>query len=572
MNLESRHYINGIEIRPKNGDEIGLKMDWSGDTEEAELNTDSIILENKAKQLVISHIETLGIFEGIPYTFQVGNFSLEYYIDLTENPEISGVGDSSLEVKIKRRKAIDWFRQQANGLSFESLNKTNAISVVDIKYLIVKDNQKELLITLLISSFILTKTLIQGIKQIVVTTTYFIKIISVGPVVNTGQIIAAALLFASDIIYVIALIVALIDMTKQIIELMFPPIRKFKGATMLELMNIGCQKLGFTFESSIIENKPQLTIVGVPLANEKTDILSKLFTLTTTYFNKGYPTAKDYAVSTLGKLMEAMQEMFNAKFRIIGNNLVFERRDYWVLNSGVTITNTLNVQSDRENRWGYNTADAWKRYYLHYQYDIADYHTLNALQSTDCEYSTEPVSVSNADLVSIKGLVDISIPFAFGIRKKELTWVEKQCIPFAKLADNTVGFFGGSSSLESQVTGRIGVMMVGQEFFTKTKLLYQTSGMQPADYQTILSANSLYQNYHKINEVKQNFKRVYSATIPFSTNNFLMLLNNNFVQDQNGNSLEILTFEWINESKTAEITYAVLSDEGFNTKTIQIDG
>ena len=51
-----------------------------------------------------------------------------------------------------------------------------------------------------------------------------------------------------------------------------------------------------------------------------------------------------------------------------------------------------------------------------------------------------------------------------------------------------------------------------------------------------------------------------------------MLLDINYVQDQDGNSLEILTFAWVNESKTAEITYAVLSNEGFNTKTILIDG
>ncbi len=50
-----------------------------------------------------------------------------------------------------------------------------------------------------------------------------------------------------------------------------------------------------------------------------------------------------------------------------------------------------------------------------------------------------------------------------------------------------------------------------------------------------------------------------------------MLLNNNYVLDQNGNSLEILTFEWINESKTAEITYSELSNEGNNTETILID-
>lgn len=575
MNLESRHFINGVEIRPKNADDIGLKMDWSGNTEEAELTTDSIVLENLAKKLVIEHIETLGIFEGLPYTFMVGNFSLDYYIDLTDNPLISGVGDSAVEVTIKRRRAIDWFKQQANGLSFESLNRTNPINVVNVPYLIIKDNQAEMLIMLIISIYTLQKALAEAINEVVEAiaevTAAATPNVGVPPSINLGAVINAVVLAAARIIYTLALIGMLLDMIGQIIELIFPPLRKFKGATVLELMQKGCTKLGMTFQSSIIEGMPQLTIVGVPLKKNKQSILNQLNIFNSSYFNKGYPTARDFAVSTLGKLMDALQEMFNAKFRIIGNNIVFERRDYWVLNSGLTITNTLNLQNVRENQWGYNTGDAWKRYYMRYQYDISDWHTMDNLDDTDCEYSTEPVSVVNADLVSIKGLVEISIPFAYGTRKNSLTFVEEFAATFCRLADTLINFLGGDSSFESSITGRIGVMMIGQEFFSTTKLIYQVNGRQPSNYRGIIGANSLYQEYHSINEVKANFKRIYTERIPFSTDNFLMLLNNNYVLDQNGNSLEILTFEWINESKTAEITYSELSNEGNNTETILID-
>jgi len=575
MNLESRHFINGIEIRPKNGDDIGLKLDWSGETKEAELNTDSIILDNLAKKLVLDHVSQFGVFEGIPYTFMVGTFSLDYYIDLTENPIMSGKGDSSIEVTIKRRKAIDWFKQQANGTSFELVNKETPFSLIDVPYLIVKDNQMEVLIMLLITTYTLTKALIEGIRDIAKSideiTRATVPNIGIPPSYNTGAIIGAVLLGIARVIYVIALIVALIDMTKQIIELIFPPIRKFKGVTVLELMKKSSAKFGLTFQSSIIQNMSELAIVGVPLKKDKENILTKLFTLTTGYFNKGYPTARD-SVNTFGRLVDALEMMFNAKFRIVGNNLIFERRDYWVLNSGVTINNTLNLQSNRENQWSFNLADSWKRYYMHYQYDISDWHTMNILNDTDCEYSTEPVSYSNLDLVSIKGLVDIPIPFSFGTRKDELSYVEEACIPFVKRADNLINFIGGNASLEAKVKGRVGVMMVGQAFFTKTKLIYQTGGKQPVNYRGIIGANALYNNYHVINQVKQNFKRIYNETIAFSTQQFLTLLENNFVTDQNGISLEILTFEWINESKTAEITYAILSDEGFNTKTILIDG
>jgi hypothetical protein len=45
----------------------------------------------------------------------------------------------------------------------------------------------------------------------------------------------------------------------------------------------------------------------------------------------------------------------------------------------------------------------------------------------------------------------------------------------------------------------------------------------------------------------------------------------NFVEDEiTGEELEILRFEWINESREAVIEYGVKSDEGNNTKTIKI--
>jgi len=572
QNLESRHFINGTEIRPKDADKIGIKLDWTADAQEAELTVDSLVLENKAKKLVLDHIDTNGIFEGIPYTYQINNLTIEYYLKLVDDPKISGVGDSAIEVNIHRRRSINKFWEDANGLSFESCNITHPFTTQDLPYLIVKDNQVELLIMLGISAYTLTKALIEGIRDLIVAITDFIKIISVGTVVNVGQIVSAALLLIARIIYVAALIIALIDITKQIIELIFPPIRYFKGASVQELCQKACQKLGYTFESSIIDNMTELTILPVPLIKGETSIIEKLFTLDTGYHTKGYPTARDGAVSTFGRLLNVLKGMFNAKIRVLNGVVMLERRDFWELNAGVQITRTLNLQGVRENQWGYNSGDWWKRYYMHYLWDSSDFHTMDRLEALDAEYSTEPVSVTNADLVSIQGLVDIAIPFSFATRKDSLTWVEKEALKFAKLADNVISFFGGNSALQSKVKGRVGVTVIGQQYFSNTKIMFQTGGRQPQDFRDKIGADTLYQTYHTINQVRENFKRHYSEMIPFSTSDFEMLLDNNYVTDENGTLLEILTFEWTNEGKEAEILYAIDSTEGNNTKTIRIDG
>ena len=329
--------------------------------------------------------------------------------------------------------------------------------------------------------------------------------------------------------------------------------------------------MGYTFSSTILNSMPQLTIVPVPLKEEQKSIFTNLFSLNNGSFTKGYPTARD-TTPTLGRLIDAMEQMFNAKIRVVNSVVYLERRDYWILNSQVQITTTLNLQDKRENRWRYNLGEAWKRYWIHYQTDAMDLNTLDKIDSSQTEYSTEPVTVQNADLVSIKGLADISIPFAFGIRKESLSWVEEQTLPFAKLADEVVQFFGGSSNLESQVQGRIGVLQLSQQYFTVSKLMYTVGGKQPANYLSKIGANVIYQNYHAINQVKQNFKKIYDNPVRFSTFNFEDIIENNYVTDQDGNSLEILTLEWINEAKEAQITYAEKSNEGDNTKTILING
>ena len=571
MNFLTKYSINGNYFRPTNADNIGFKMDWTGDIAEAELTVDSIELETDAKRLVIEHINTYGVFEGLPLTIEVGSLTLDYYIDLTDNPLISGVGDSSIEVTIKRRKAVDYFKEQANGLSFEALNKTNPITLIDVPYLIIKDNQLEMLIMLGISIFTLTKALIEGIEQLSIAISNFLGTIFVGTGFNLGAFLAAALQLIANIIYVAVLIVALIDLTKQVIELIFPPIRKLKAVKVQELFIKGCAKLGYTFSSTILSAMPQLTILPVPLKEEQKSIFTNLFSLNNGSFTKGYPTARD-TTPTLGRLVDAMQEMFNASIRVINSVVYLERRDYWVLNSQVQITTTLNLQDKRENRWRYNLGEAWKRYYLHYQLDSNDLNTLDNIDSSQTEYSTEPVTIQNADLVSIKGLADVSIPFAFGIRKGSLSYVEEATLPFAQIADDVIQFFGGSSNLVSQVQGRIGVLQLSQQYFTVSKLMYTVGGKQPLNYLTKIGANVIYQNYHAINQVKANFKKIYDDPVRFSTFNFEDIIDNNYITDQEGNSLEILTLEWINEAKEAQITYAEKSNEGDNTKTILISG
>lgn len=576
MSLDLTFEIAGTKFVPKNIDDIGISLDWRGDAREAELSTETIILENKAKQLVLDHIDNIGALEGIPVNVQIGSLSIDYQINLTKNPLISGEGDSSISVNIEKRNATDWFMSQAEPLSFEAINKINPITTFNVPYLIVKDNQLELLITLSISTYQLTKALIEGIRDLVEAIAEITQASTpntgVPPSVDTGDIIAAVLKAVARTAYVIAITIALIAITKQIIELIFPPVRNFKASSIKELMIKGCSSIGngYQFSSTILDSLPQLAVLPVPLVRQNKSIFTNLFTLDNGTYNKGYPTAKD-TVSKLGELIDALENMFNAKVRVINNTVFLERRDYWQLTSSSTVTTTLNLQEERENQWTYDTEAIWRRYYLHFRTDSSDTNTVDNIEGSDCEYLTVPDNVVNPDLVNITGNVDIDIPFALASRKEKLTIVEEATLPFAELADEVVQFFGGNSSLTSKIQGRVGVMQISQQHFDVTKIIYSVSGKQPNNYRQKIAANRWYQDFHAINEVDANFKRIYNNSVKFSESQFEALLNNNYLVDQTGNSLEISTFDWLKGDSFADITYKQKSNEGFNTRTIAIN-
>jgi hypothetical protein len=316
-----------------------------------------------------------------------------------------------------------------------------------------------------------------------------------------------------------------------------------------------------------------MTVLPKPILCVKEGIWKTLFTGDSGLRTKGWPTGiGGDSVSTLGTLIDFAKQWCNGKVRVIGNTIHIERRDFWNTNAGIQIHNTLNLQNKRENQWTYNTGESWKRYFLNWQLDPMDVHTYDDISGNYSEHSTEPITVVNPDLVLIKGLVRIEFPLALGSRKEELNFIEKLFLPFAVLADSVINLFGGSDNLASAIKARVGVLQISQQYFSTTKLLYTVGGKQPENFRDIIGAEQAYQKYHAINQVAPNFKKIFRATIPFSSANFNTLLTNNYLNDETGTPIEVLTFEWINESKTAEIEYAILSNEGFNTKTILIDG
>lgn len=572
-----KHFLNDIEISPRNRTDIGIVSDFTGNPEVMKLTTDNVILPREGNEIIKNHIQSQGLFEGVPYRIELdGGVVLNYYVDLLDSS--TKFKNFECEVSLKKRKGEDDFFDKASGATFEwFLAKGVNYNLESIPYVVVTPNQVEQAISLLISLYVMSKELVSagqsvvdGIAEVIQAST---PNIGVPPSVDTGDIIVAVIKALARIAYFILLLALVVDLATQLFMLLFPPIRYFKGCKFKELMTKSCQYLGFTFESTLLDSEPNWTILPVPLVKDRQSIFEYQPAFLNNAFNKGVPSASD-TTPTLQSFIEGMQTMFNGQIKVNNGVVRFERRDWWMNQTTNQIIPALSLQSERDDEFQYNTDEVWKRYYIHYQTDFTELHSCDGIlyDIHNCEFSTEPTSFVNQDLVSIKGLQDVNIPFALGARKEKLNWLEEIAKGLAKVIDAVTGIFGGGTNYEQQIGDRKNVLMISQQFFATTKVLWTINGRQPVTFKDKVSAIQLWNKYHYIQQIQENDWILKSdVRIQMTSNDFVSLQDNNFAIID-GLMCEILNCEWIDEKSFAKITYKQRNQYATgHVYTLQID-
>jgi hypothetical protein len=577
-----RHFINGIEISPDNKSEIGLVADFTGAPNVLALSVDTIRFSNDAKRLIDQHISNYGVFEGIPYAVQLSNGqTLNCYIDLLDGLTMR---NHSIEAKVKLRSGKDNFNERAAGTSFElMLSKGVSFQLTDIPYYIVPDNQAELGTMLLLSIYIMTEQTINAAKELANSIADVVQastpslvvvppILVPIPVFNIGAIVSASLRAVAQAIYFALLLVALLDMATKMFVLLFPPERILKGSKVRELLITSCAYLGYQFKSSLLDNAPGWTILPVPLIRGRKSIFDFLPDELNTPFNKGVPSSSD-TVSTIGALFDSLEVMFNAEKRIVNGVVRFERTDWWETAASVGLEAACVLQTEGEDEWTYNDEEIWKRYYIHYQNDFSDIHTLDKLYDAhDAEFSCEALNITNPDIDSIKGLNDVAVNFALGARKERLNAIEKTAKQMLQIVDALGSLFGGNPHFAQQIGNRVNSLMVSQNYFGVTKMLYTVAGRQQSDYLNKVSAKSLWNNYHYINQIQENAWEIRTNTrMRITSEQFTQIQENNWCEID-GVMCEILRIEWIEETHFCQITYRKPSNFAVNkVKTITVN-
>ena len=156
-------------------------------------------------------------------------------------------------------------------------------------YIIIPDNQMETGLVLGISIYSMAQTFAQSIKDTAYLVAEFIAAIGVG-----AGIIAAGIKAAAQLAYTVALAIALASLIGRFKQLLFPNIRYLNGCSAKNLIEKGCNYLGFTLSSTLLNSLVKVVILPVPLRKDKLIIgdPKNYFLLTKTGENRAAEVAK----------------------------------------------------------------------------------------------------------------------------------------------------------------------------------------------------------------------------------------------------------------------------------------
>jgi len=542
-----KHFINNKEITPKNVFDIGVQVDFSAKIDQNKLTTDKIILPNEGMKEVLHHKDTVGVFEGLPYHVELQSGSnIDMYIDLTSDVIYK---DTEIECTLKQRFSHDNFFDNAEGLSFELIHTKKPFTIYDVGFQLQVKDQLGRSITLSLAIYSLSVGIAQQVKELSEVTKEFVSIAGYG-FSAIGKIIEAGLKLILTTIFLAVLVFQAYKLIQALIEINFPKTRYLKGSKVLDLIQKGCDYLGYTFESSILENEyKDLMILPIPINKTKEKFFEIFLNDLNDSFTKGYPTAND-TTPTLGSLISAMESKFNAETKIINGKVTLERWDYWIDQSSIQIQSSLTLQDEAQNSYKYDFSRLFKRYLISYQTDYSDLYTIDNFENSNTEYSLERENIINNDLNSIKGLTEIQIPFSLASIKTEYDWLEKRFSELYKLIDKLAG------TNYANKKNKLGLIILSDQFYSVTKLImYDGNKKQSLNYNDFLSASKLWEKFHYINNISEKpFLIIENEKVKMNDQEFINILNKNYVSID-GSVVEITNIQYFPERKFAVISY-----------------
>ena len=569
-----RYYLNGTECNPANKDSVNYIFNFEDrKARTLELSVDTLEFVREDRQAIKSWIETYGYFVGMPLDIKYSNGTIIKYLLDFQDPAFREK-ERSYKVKLKRFKGMDNFFDNADGMSFGLVNwNANDFSLVD--YVIIPEEQPTYYISLMLATFALSQELAKAVDEIQQSIADIIKAATpipglspTGPTVSydTGAIIVAAIKLAARVAYAIFIVIALVKLLTEIINIIFPVIRQFKAIRVKTLFEKSANFLGYTLSSTLLNALTPLTILPVPLKQKQPSWFLELVAPNSLAYTNGYPSSRD-SVQTLGQLITALENTFNAKIIVQNGVITFEQEWFFKQQPNTGLLSAFNIQEQLQSEHSLNSNEIFKRLVVQFQTDPTDFNTFDDTFQSLFEVSSEIVNSPNRASELIKGYDLVNIPFARGTNKGSLNFLERS----AKTLASAVDLFCGSN-LASKVNSRRNVMQISSQYFSVTKLLWMNGTRLHQEQTNFIGAQAIALNYWYSRFIDVNQKNVYEAMpVAMTENELFSILDNNFITLDDGQVAEIVNVQWSELQAKAIVNYNVLRPK-INEKTTQING
>jgi hypothetical protein len=561
-NLE--FFIKGAKIHaPLGWKDVSIVSSFDNDSVQANIDTDKFTFVSSGYEAIKNHIEGGNIFEGL--TFQIKAFNInrgltifDGYIDTRkEKGFVLDRENKRAEAGILKKDGLNSLEKRTSGLTFEDILERGIITssdYVDIEYKVEKPINLFEILQASTVAFLMTKELAQNVKEIAIDIANASAELAGGLTGSIGAAIYAAAVVIIRLAYAAAIVIALIQIGKVLLEAFISPKRVNKAMTLRKLLEKSAESLGYGFNSSISQLD---NIVNLP-SNPNVDtvkadgFISKVGTVT-----QGIPNTQDTGYN-VGEFFRIVKEAFLAKFAVINGVLEFhfEGSPFWVRNSTYVQPDVL---TDREE---FNTDELNQNYIVAFDTDISDTWTIENFTGTNYQVGTTVSNLQNQDAELIEGFEEVRLPVALGNRKDKLNALETTLKTVAGFIDDATKVFGSGTNFKNKITSSLGVLKVSNNNYNRPKWIWIENGKIPSNHRDKLSAKALYESFHFYKSfVQSNFvgqKRLYNnVQIPFGLEDFVKLSENSYFTDKNGDRAKATKIEWIIGEDKANIDYYV---------------
>lgn len=552
------------QLNPRNIDDLGFIKDFRLETGRVSLDFTDLVLVNKDYERLFRWIyQEQGRFENVAATVETSTgVQYPHYLDL----KTAKWTNNQVTVGMQSRKGTDHFMQDAENLIWKVVYNDGFIpasAVREVPYVIVPSNIKLERAIAIITTMSLLDQFNRALFEIE-------KLIADGlDVAGTGLLTALAKAVALAIHFALV-VVALISTFNRLRELYFPTLRFLQAVSDYDLIKAGCEKLGYTFESNELFQNQDICTMGKPLAQEGKGFLTFFQNdVSATFFNYPYPTSED-SCPTLWSLIDHYLTKYKWKIFVYDGVVKLEPKAFFQNAATQTIKPAYTNQGEREPEKEFYNEDIFGRRYVTWATDFSDMHSPDSNLGSRAEEINNSLNPINPDLVSLTGLDEERINFAWAGRKDGLTKIEQLIADVFSFVDSVINIFGGNSNYAAAIESRVGVMVIEKEYFEVTKKLYlkQVGGLwkQPSDYQEVLSADKIVEDYYE----PLTSYTVQQYRVPYTQEKFEELLQNNFVNLPSGTTIEVLEVNWKDRKYAATFTVLEPDNSAFNTETIKL--